>query len=375
MAERAAGGGKGEARKPSDFIAALVKDPKNPPEVVEVTGFIGAAVEQGRTRIYLDTTLQNHVEVMEDKILHVEPVAEGQLGLSHIFIAADAQIFMPEVEPKLDARSMFGGAVYQDYLTAAGGGVPGISAAGQVSGAAITHYPSLIVICQSITPNCQSLSAICHSIPYYRCHTLSNGIFCHSLQLSCTYIAIRCPTRHPVQCTYHPLICVGLQTPELTDIPQPYAGMAAMGRQAAINPQAAQYAQAAMGPQVGPAPWASVAVICPSLQITCPTRLVVNCPNTLYPPRCPPRTFSAPWCPPSLVQPWCVSLQIWQCPTRDPINCPRRTWPPICAAGTLPGQCDFGGWEGGVVDPGPLVNPGAGMGGYYDPYAPYQTGY
>ena len=98
MAERTAGGGKGEARKPSDFIAALVKDPKNPPEIVEVTGFIGAAVEQGRTRIYLDTTLQNYVEVMEDKILHVEPVAEGQLGLSHIFIAADAQIFMPEVE-------------------------------------------------------------------------------------------------------------------------------------------------------------------------------------------------------------------------------------------------------------------------------------
>jgi hypothetical protein len=58
----------------SEFIASLVKDPKNPPEVVEITGFLGAAVEPGRTRIYLDTTLQNYVEVMEDKILHVEPV-------------------------------------------------------------------------------------------------------------------------------------------------------------------------------------------------------------------------------------------------------------------------------------------------------------
>src|SRR5438477_3809617 len=87
MAQSTDRGGPAERpdRRMSEFIANLVKDPKNPPEIVEITGFLGAAAEAGRTRIYLDTTLQNYVEVMEDKILHVEPVEGGQLGLSLIF--------------------------------------------------------------------------------------------------------------------------------------------------------------------------------------------------------------------------------------------------------------------------------------------------
>jgi hypothetical protein len=118
MAQSTERGGPPErpGRRLSEFIANLVKDPKNPPEVVEITGFLGGAAESGRTRIYLDTTLQNYVEVMEDKILHVEPVERGQLGLSLIFVSADAQVFPREQPPRLDARTVFGGAVYQDYL-------------------------------------------------------------------------------------------------------------------------------------------------------------------------------------------------------------------------------------------------------------------
>ena len=119
MAVSGGGGDRGAERRPSEFIARLVRDPRNPPEVVEIVGYVGAAAEAGRTRVYLDTTLQNYVEIEEGKILHVEPVAEAQLGLSHVFVAADAQIFPPpERPPRLDARSVFGGAVYQDYRSA-----------------------------------------------------------------------------------------------------------------------------------------------------------------------------------------------------------------------------------------------------------------
>src|SRR5215216_6418307 len=105
MAEPEGRGERRGERRPSEFIARLVTDPSNPPEVVEIIGYVGAAAEAGRTRIYLDTTLQNYVEVEEGNILHVEPVAEAQLGLSHVFVAADAQIFPPpERPPRLDAR-------------------------------------------------------------------------------------------------------------------------------------------------------------------------------------------------------------------------------------------------------------------------------
>jgi hypothetical protein len=87
---------------------------------------LAASMEYIRSRHYPDASV---IEIEEGKILHVEPVAEARLGLSHVFVAADAQIFPPpERPPRLDARSVFGGAVYQDYLSAAGAGAAGLGA-------------------------------------------------------------------------------------------------------------------------------------------------------------------------------------------------------------------------------------------------------
>jgi hypothetical protein len=325
MAGGAAGGGGDQTRQFSEFIAALVKDPRNPPEVVEITGYLGASAEAGRTRIYLDTSLQNYVEVMEDKILHVEPVAEGQLGLSHIFIAADAQVFPPEVKPRLDARSVFGGAVYQDYLTAAAGGAPGISPPGGGIGAG------------PFGP-----------VPPPIAYTTWTGIVCHSLKLSC-YRTFRWLCTIP--CTYH-WICEGPPREEFPVPPRPYAGMAAMGAETGLYQQAAMTPQAAIAqPQ-----W----------------------PPRTFPPYCPPRTFP-PYCPPHTYQFWCrPSVPVWRCPPPTfPPQCPPRTFPPIRCPWTLPIQCGgLGGVEFGG-DPMAAVDPGLGTagGGYYDPYSAYQTGY
>jgi hypothetical protein len=366
--------------KLSDFIAALVQDPKNPPQVTEVVGYLGAAAESGRARIYLDTSLQNFVEVDEGKILHVAEIEGDKLGLSQIFIAADAQVYPPDQPPKLDARTVFGGGVYQDYLTAAGGG--GAAFGG---GTGFGPHPTHPILCHTYLPHCRTLSpALCHTISPAYCPTIL-ALHCRPLtrQFGCT-LGLGCATRNPVQCTIHPLICVGVQIPDITDIPRPYAEVAGMAAMAA--PEMAQ-GFAAQLPQT---------ISCPSVVIQCPSIVPRFCPpRTLFGPWCPPRTLYGPWCPPrTLYGPWCPPRTIvgpWCPPPTLPPRCPPPTWPAACGD-PFPSRvaCSIV-CGGGVFDPGnDPVGPdwvgaglGAGMGGFAgmggayggnDPYAAYTVG-
>ena len=60
------------ARSPArsaDFVAKIVKDPKNPPATVMLTGFLGASSEPEHTRLYFDPHLSTYVEIPDDAIL------------------------------------------------------------------------------------------------------------------------------------------------------------------------------------------------------------------------------------------------------------------------------------------------------------------
>jgi hypothetical protein len=63
----------------ADFVAKIVKDPKNPPKTIMLTGFLGASSEPGHTRLYFDPHLSNYVEVPDDAILHTQE-APGEGG-------------------------------------------------------------------------------------------------------------------------------------------------------------------------------------------------------------------------------------------------------------------------------------------------------
>jgi hypothetical protein len=310
----------------SEFIAALVKDPKNPPEVVEITGFLGAAGEPGRTRIYLDTTLQNYVEVMEDKILHVEPVEGGQLGLSLIFIAADAQVFPPEQAPRLDARTVFGGAVYQDYLNVPPGAAIGPTGADVGVGTNIR-----ITILQLYCPtqyyfNCPTRYILHCPTRYIRCTLPPYCLQPETTTPACYWRQTR--DLSPA-CSIHPLICVGGQLP--------YAGMAQPegGGRAGVG---------AVGQQQAAFPFTIPYWRCQSYLYPCITRYYIC---TRYPYwRCGPLPQEQIGGP---VQ------SIGACPTA------------ACGQGggfIPPEWGGMGGWD-----------PGTGFGGGYDPYAPYQQGY
>jgi hypothetical protein len=56
------------------------------------------------------------------------------------------------------------------------------------------YQPSLLVVCVTLTHWCQqsTVNPDCRSPQLMVCHR---------------------PTRHEIQCTYHPLICIGAETP------------------------------------------------------------------------------------------------------------------------------------------------------------------
>ena len=338
--ERPAGG-----PKPSDWIAALVKDPRNPPEIVELCGYLGASSEDGRMRIYLDSTLQNYVEVLREKILHVEPIPDDKLGLSRIFLAADAQVFLPEQPPKLEARAIFGGGVYQDYLNVA----PPGAAVGPVEAICypLTRLPPFTIY----VFHCPTRQFPCT----YRPPCPTRWFTCRPAQCSLYLRICGWPprTRFPdPQCTWNVQICYGHIPPDLGNIPEPYA--------------AAQMAQPQMAQPMGGAAMAAgvqQAALPPTIPVwRChfPSYYLVRC------------TWH--------ISPFCTRYPIWGCfPPPPPIT----RYGPLCPGGGGPIThactyvCDPGGgfdppdWGMGMAG----FDQGAAFGGGYDPYAGYQAGY
>ena len=50
-----------------NFIRHIVTDPKNVPDVMLLTGYLGASSEEAHERLYLSPDLTNYVEIPEDR--------------------------------------------------------------------------------------------------------------------------------------------------------------------------------------------------------------------------------------------------------------------------------------------------------------------
>lgn len=85
-----------------ELVANVVRDPREPPDTLFITGFVGRAVDPGSTRIYLDVQLAVHVEVPTSDILHAEPLPRSQslLGGHHLWVLRSA----PTVDRWRDAQ-------------------------------------------------------------------------------------------------------------------------------------------------------------------------------------------------------------------------------------------------------------------------------
>ncbi len=253
-----------EKKSPSgaaDFIAKIVKDPKNPPETLMLSGFIGASSEENHSRLYFDAGLGSYVEIPNDAILHTEPAGDEGLGASYVWIKRDAVLIHGPAGSQRPKGTFLEGAIMQQHLGAAAAGAGAQLAAGG-------NPRSDFVACQSWicppTPNCPRSdfvacnSWICPPTPHAHCPP-SLPLLCMTVHCTvppqCPHLSVppHCPTVAPI-CPPHtapppcPLLSAPPNCPTVGGCQsiacqsaacQPGGGQQAVGLEAAAAPVSA----------------------------------------------------------------------------------------------------------------------------------------
>jgi hypothetical protein len=272
----------------ADFVDKIVKDPKNPPDTVMLSGYLGASSEDGHTRLYFDPSLGSYVEIPDDAILHTEPVEGDSLGARRVWINRGAEFIYGPAGSQRPKGTFLDGPIMQAHLGAA---------------APQPIPPSDFVPCQSWicppTPNCpKSDFAPCQSWicpPSPHCPPVSNLLGCVTIG-GCQLQSAQCPPTPQCPPVSNPVGCVTIGGCPV----QPNAG----GAEAAAAPAAR-----AMG----------TLFHCPSPPIIC------NAPahTPILPCISQGCTAGPPLCPKTPVLP-CVTQQCTvmpQCVTAPPANC------------------------------------------------------
>lgn len=392
----------------ADFVAKIVKDPKQPPDTVMLTGYVGASSEEGHTRLYFDPNLSSYVEIPNDAILHSQEVAaeQGGLAATHLWIKRDAELIYGPAGSQRPRGKFLEGPIMQ-------GGAGGAAAAGGLHPTLLPPCPTPHVPC--VTQHC-TLPAQCLPTPHLPCPTL----ICTAPPQCLPTLHVPCPT-HPPHCIPSVnLICptpsaVGqcgqtahgpcLTVPPVCPLPTGFAcpsfgpcqtpsiacqqgqgGQQVQALAAAVPPTHVNCGPAitAIGcpthapflcpvtPQCPPTPHLPCATHAPLLcpvtphcpptpHLPCPTHAPFLCPVT---PHCPPTPFLpcathapmfcpvTPHCPPSPFCPTPAAI----CPTQNPAQCPLPSGfvcPPVtpaCPVQTL--ACGGGNVGGGVNQAG-----------------------
>ncbi len=163
--ERDKGSNEQHDIKLDEFIAKAVPDPKNPGDVVLVSGFLGASSEPERTRIYWDASLNNYVDVKTSDIVHSEAIPKEQssgLGGSHIWLKRDAKVLDSRTpSPWAQTGRYFQGALMAAY----GAQFGGVGAAGPQELLNFTQLCQVSAACNYPTPYITFHGYACNNTP------------------------------------------------------------------------------------------------------------------------------------------------------------------------------------------------------------------
>src|SRR5690349_14390107 len=99
------------SQESDDFVARLVPDPKDPPDLMLMSGYVGASSEEGHVRLYLDEELSRYAEIPLESIRHARELspAESPLGGSLLWIDRDAELMHGRAGEKPGAASFLEG--------------------------------------------------------------------------------------------------------------------------------------------------------------------------------------------------------------------------------------------------------------------------
>ena len=88
----------------------LAPDPSTSPDHVELAGFVGRSAEDGKIRLYVDSTFRSYYEISNSDILHTEqlPTTQSPLGGSVVFVKGGAPLRRVQVSTEIEARFLQG---------------------------------------------------------------------------------------------------------------------------------------------------------------------------------------------------------------------------------------------------------------------------
>lgn len=192
--------------KKADWIAKIVSDPNNPPNVVMITGFFGDSSVDAHVRIYLNSDLSGYVDVPENAVRHTEDIPGDQAppGASYIWLDRDAEVIHePIAKPQPRRAKFLQGRVEQMYARRA-------LAQPQLNQAASPQpqfFPSQVTLCRSEIDGCPSALIECESQLNFCNPTvlgcqpsrfticMSTGIRCLSVIDDCRSALIECESQ------------------------------------------------------------------------------------------------------------------------------------------------------------------------------------
>src|SRR5713226_3539758 len=143
-------------RHPADnFVAKLVPDPANPPDVIRLTGYPGASSQEGHIRLYANPELTTYWDIPEADVLYEKPVSPtvDALGAVTLWIKRDSAIVSHAGKQGGDQ------AMYTyTFFDPTQGAAP--QAAGAAFGGGGTGFPTFPTVF-SVTPQCHSVFQYC----------------------------------------------------------------------------------------------------------------------------------------------------------------------------------------------------------------------
>lgn len=73
--------------KPQPLVSTLVKDPKHPPRLRMLRGYLGESSEgKNHLRIYLDVELRRYLDVPAEGVVHTESAPENFMPFGAVFV-------------------------------------------------------------------------------------------------------------------------------------------------------------------------------------------------------------------------------------------------------------------------------------------------
>lgn len=349
-------------RGQSDFIAKIVTDPANPPETQVFTGYLGASDKEKHVRLYFDVTLAQHLDILQEDILHQVEVPESQMPLGGVMVWVKKEAKLEAGGPATRSKANWvEGQVTEAYQAQ---GLPDLRTAAPrtIFSQPFVCWTQSPVQCQSVYLHfCRSIVDACPTRLIHQCRSVydicltRNSPLCDDLQCFnrtqpvCYQTTVAGPFTPPIGTEWPTWGCPTSGFDQGVDVNPPIdqqllaqqnlyvqnmraqVGPEAMQAQA-MNFAAPQIPMPAPGgipglphvPQVpqGPVPFPPSS---PMMGCPLPTLQQTRCSPYL----CPQQTrFGLP-CPPVTLPTVCLDVsQCGPCETRFDVYCPSRR--PLC---------------------------------------------